>query len=306
MVIVLSPTSVASDNVLDEVGYALSKKTPIIPILLQDCEVPYRLSRIQYIDFRNSYNDGLKELLQAMQGSIVDPGEAVHSKAALAQNSLAAPKGKYRASYLLACVAALVAIGLTWSAISHRTTPVEPQKGDRSIQTEEEGEKSSAASNSPPVPVETPPPEPVRSPTAAKSAAMAPTPKLPFKESYREALQKYIAEAPTGFQKLGAEEFVDWTPSVKLPGAISCHGSGYPRDPVIECVLYRTESEVEAANKFEDLIDLTQAVLPGWEGRRMNMFWAYVSSDNAAAMVSFNVFQRSGHYDVLASVRPKR
>jgi hypothetical protein len=306
MVIVLSPTSVASNNVLDEVGYALSKKTPIIPILFQDCEVPYRLSRIQYIDFRNSYNDGLKELLLAMQGSMVDSGEAGNSKAALAQNSVAAPKGKYRALYVLACVAALVAIGLTWSAISHRKTPVEPQKGDRSKQTEEEGEKSSAASNSPPVPVETPPPEPVRSPAAAKSAATAPTPKLPFKESYREALQKYIAEAPTGFQKLGAEEFVDWTPSVKLPGAISCKGSGYPRDPVIECVVYRTESEVEAANKFDDLIDLTQAVLPGWEGHRMNLFWAYVSSDNAAAMVSFNVFQRSGHYDVLASVRPKR
>jgi hypothetical protein len=119
-------------------------------------------------------------------------------------------------------------------------------------------------------------------------------------------LRRYIAEAPSGFQKLGAQEFVDWNPSVNLPSARSCRGSGYPRAPVIECVVYRTESEVEAANKFEDLLELTQAVLPGWKGDRMNMFVASVSNDNAAALVLFNVFQRSGHYDVVVSVRPKR
>ena len=57
--------------------------------------------------------------------------------------------------------------------------------------------------------------------------------------------------APGGFQAVGAKEFVDWTPSVVLPGAQSCRGSGYPRDPVVECVVYRTDSEVQAADKFE-------------------------------------------------------
>ena len=267
MVLVLSPTSVASDNVLDEVGYALSKKKPIIPILLQDCEVPYRLHRIHYIDFRESYDDGFKELSLAMQGSLAGPGEAP------AQSWLAALKGKFRAAYLLAGVAAVVAIALLWSMINQRTTPVEPQADSQGSQL---------------------------------PASSAPTPTLPFKESYRAALQQYIAEAPSGFLKLGAQEFVDWNPSVNLPSARSCRGSGYPRDPVIECVVYRTESEVEAANKFEDLIELTQAVLPGWQGGRMNMFVASVSNDNAAALVLFNVFHRSGHYDVVVSVRPKR
>ena len=256
---------------LDEVGYALSKKKPIIPILLQDCEVPYRLNRIQYIDFRNSYDDGFKELSLAMQGSMAGPGEAVNSKGAPAQNRMAAPKGKFRASYLLACVAAVVAIALFWNIINHRTTPIEPQTDSQGKQAEREGEKSTATSISPAVPVVTQAPtpaarEPERSPPAPKPASTAPTPKLPFKESYREALQRYIAEAPSGFQKLGAQEFVDWNPSVNLPNARSCRGSGYPRQPVIECVVYRTESEVEAANKFEDLIELTQAVLPGWKG----------------------------------------
>jgi hypothetical protein len=237
MVIVLSPTSVASDNVLDEVGYALSKKKQIIPILLQDCEVPYRLSRMQYIDFRNSYDDGFKLLAQTMQGSMVGP-----------DNRETAPNVKLRAFYVLAGVAAVVAIALFWS--------FQPRE-------------------------------------------------LPFKESYREALQRYIAEAPSGFQKLGAKEFVDWNPSVNLPSASSCRGSGYPREPVITCVMYRTRSEVEAANKFEDLIELTQAVLPGWKGGRMNMFVASVSNDGAAARVLFNVIQSSGDYDVVVAVRPK-
>ena len=317
MVIVLSPTSVASDNVLDEVGYALSKKKPIIPILLQDCEVPYRLNRIHYIDFRNSYDDSFKELSLAMQDSMAGPGEAVNSRGALAQNRVPAPQVTFRASYLLAGVAAVVAIALFWN---HRPTPVEPQTDSQGKQAEREGGKSRATSISPAVPVVTqaprpaapdvssqllPPREPERSPPAPRPASTAPTPKLPFKVSYREALQRYIAEAPSGFRKLGAQEFVDWNPSVNLPSARSCRGSGYPRDPVIECVVYRTESEVEAANKFEDLIELTQAVLPGWKGDRVNMFWASVSNDNAAALVLFNVFQRSGHYDVVVSVRPK-
>lgn len=321
MVIVLSPTSVASDNVLDEVGYALSKKKPIIPILLQDCEVPYRLSRIQYIDFRNSYDDGFKVLSLAMQGSMAGAGEAVHSKGAPAQNQVAAPKSTFRASYLLAFVAAVVAIALFWNMINYRTTPVEPQTDSQGKQAEQEEGKSRATSIAPAVPVVTPAPrpaapdgssqllpprEPERTPPAPKPAPTAATPKLSFRESYRETLQRYIAEAPSGFRKLGAQEFVDWKPSVNLPSAKSCRGSGYPRDPVIECVVYRTESEVEAANKFEDLIELTQAVLPGWSGGRMNMFVASVSNDNAAALVLFNVFQRSGHYDVVVSVRPKR
>lgn len=250
-----------------------------------------------------------------MQDSMAGPGETVNSKGALAQNRVAAPKGKFRASYLLACVAVVVAIALFWN---HRTTPVEPQTDSQGKQAEREGGKSRATSISPAVPVVTqaprpaapdvssqllPPREPERSPPAPKSASTAP--KLPFKESYREALQRYIAEAPSGFRKLGAQEFVNWNPSVNLPSARSCRGSGYPRDPVIECVVYRTESEVEAANKFEDLIELTQAVLPGWKGGRMNIFVASVSNDNAAALVLFNVFQRSGNYDVVVSVRPK-
>jgi len=140
------------------------------------------------------------------------------------------------------------------------------------------------------------------SPAAGNSQ---PAPKSSFRDSFRTTLLRYISEGPSGFQTLGAKEFVDWTPSVSLPGAASCRGSGYPREPVIECVLYRTDSEVEAANKFEDLIELTRATLPEWEGSRMNMFVAYFSSKKVTSVVGLDVTKRGDHFDLVLSVRPK-
>jgi len=49
--VLLSNKSTASQNVKDEIGYALNHDKQILPILLETCEVPLRLSRIQYVDF---------------------------------------------------------------------------------------------------------------------------------------------------------------------------------------------------------------------------------------------------------------
>ena len=48
VVVILSPSSVNSRNVLDEVSFALEKSKQIVPILYRDCEVPFRLRRIQH------------------------------------------------------------------------------------------------------------------------------------------------------------------------------------------------------------------------------------------------------------------
>lgn len=52
LVVILSPHAVASENVLDEVGYALDNGKDVTPVLYRDCEIPLRLRRIQYIDRR--------------------------------------------------------------------------------------------------------------------------------------------------------------------------------------------------------------------------------------------------------------
>jgi maltose alpha-D-glucosyltransferase/alpha-amylase len=66
MLVILSPASVTSTNVLDEVSYALQKKKTVIPLLYRDAEIPFRLHRIQHIDFRSDYARRLKTLLKVL------------------------------------------------------------------------------------------------------------------------------------------------------------------------------------------------------------------------------------------------
>ena len=66
LLVLLSPASVDSENVLDEIDFALYRRKTIIPVLYCDCDTPLRLRRIQYIDFRTDYARGLKALLKAL------------------------------------------------------------------------------------------------------------------------------------------------------------------------------------------------------------------------------------------------
>ena len=279
MLVVLSPKSVSSQNVLDEIGYALSKKKTIIPVLYQDCEVPYRLNRLEYVDFRTAYDERLKYLLLAI-------GDAKENPKTI---PVPVAHDRSRRLYLLAGAGAAAIVGLlTWTTFGHRPVPVD-------LKPAVETQKPERVTTDPPA-------QSTMSPAAGNSQ---PAPKSSFRDSFRTTLLRYISEGPSGFQTLGAKELVDWTPSVSLPGAASCRGSGYPREPVIECVLYRADSEVEAANKFEDLIELTRATLPEWEGRRMNMFVAYFSSKKVTSVVGLDVTKRGDHFDLVLSVRPK-
>ena len=66
MIVILSPASVNSTNVMDEVSFALEEKKTVIPVIHRDCAVPFRLRRLQYVDFRQDYGHGLKELLKTL------------------------------------------------------------------------------------------------------------------------------------------------------------------------------------------------------------------------------------------------
>jgi len=63
VLLVLSPTSATSTNVLDEISVAIRMNKTIIPILYQDCAIPMRVSRLQYVDFSTDYKEGLAALL---------------------------------------------------------------------------------------------------------------------------------------------------------------------------------------------------------------------------------------------------
>jgi|GEM_PF-3023668 len=67
LLVVLSPASVASENVMDEVSYALDQNKHVIPVLYQPCDVPLRIRRLQYIDFTANYEAGLTNLLRVLR-----------------------------------------------------------------------------------------------------------------------------------------------------------------------------------------------------------------------------------------------
>ncbi len=66
MLAILSPASVTSNHVLDEVSFALDHNKTVIPIIYKNCEVPYRLRRLQYLDFRQNYENGFNKLLEVL------------------------------------------------------------------------------------------------------------------------------------------------------------------------------------------------------------------------------------------------
>jgi len=77
--IVLSPKAVESRWVQEELNAALMRQvaslgTFIIPVLLRDCSIPPLLAHRRYADFRQDYQRGLSELLDAWK---VD-GNAIH------------------------------------------------------------------------------------------------------------------------------------------------------------------------------------------------------------------------------------
>ena len=68
VLVVLSPEAVASENVRDELGYALDLGKHVMPILRRDCAIPMRIRRLEYIDFRLDYTAALPDLLAALHG----------------------------------------------------------------------------------------------------------------------------------------------------------------------------------------------------------------------------------------------
>jgi hypothetical protein len=66
LLLVLSPASVESDAVQSEWYAILDKKKAVIPILHQNCNMPFRLKTVQYIDFTSRSPDDISDVLVAL------------------------------------------------------------------------------------------------------------------------------------------------------------------------------------------------------------------------------------------------
>lgn len=65
--LILSPASVASRNVQDEVSFALELEKDIVPVLYQPCNIPFRVRRHQYVDFTVGEEQGLAKFLESLR-----------------------------------------------------------------------------------------------------------------------------------------------------------------------------------------------------------------------------------------------
>jgi len=70
LAVILSPTSVASQNVADEWSYAIEQGKIVVPVYYQECTVPMRLRRLQRVDF---YNRDFAEKLGELQAALGAP-----------------------------------------------------------------------------------------------------------------------------------------------------------------------------------------------------------------------------------------
>lgn len=71
--VILTPASIASENVKDEIGYAIDHGKRILPVLLEDCDVPLRLRRFQYVDFTTKgYEDGIQSAMELLGNLVME------------------------------------------------------------------------------------------------------------------------------------------------------------------------------------------------------------------------------------------
>lgn len=63
LIFIQSEKSAASTNVLDEVYYALEQNKKVIPVIIDNSKTPFRISRLQHIDFTNDYKKGFADLI---------------------------------------------------------------------------------------------------------------------------------------------------------------------------------------------------------------------------------------------------
>ena len=82
--VILTPSSINSENVKDEIGYAIDHGKRILPVLLEESKIPLRLRRFQYVDFTTkSFDDGIESAKYLLR-NLIDTPTALIPKSAIA------------------------------------------------------------------------------------------------------------------------------------------------------------------------------------------------------------------------------
>jgi hypothetical protein len=142
LMVVLSPDSVKSRNVLDEINFALNKNRIVVPVLYRPCDVPYRVERLQRVDFTGNDDAAFPGLVEILKAALNESGAAAASDTPrhdeglpaavthdrLFENDRGIPKLPSRLLGLLALptamLVALVVIAMYWRVATQVTLEV--------------------------------------------------------------------------------------------------------------------------------------------------------------------------------------
>ena len=76
LVVILSPRSIESDNVADEISFALDHRKSVLPVMIEKCRLPLRITRMQVIDATASYDSALEQSVRVLGGEGPLPSRA--------------------------------------------------------------------------------------------------------------------------------------------------------------------------------------------------------------------------------------
>ena len=156
VIVVLSPSAVESQNVLDEVSYAFDEGKRILPVLARECDVPLRLRRLQRLDLTRDYEQGVRRLISVLAPAAEPAEPSVKAGPVYSRPAPAGGKGSTAVRRLaifmvaVALAAGLFAIWVWWKspAALKPTDPVgshpEATKADGSLPKEPPGKSVSA------------------------------------------------------------------------------------------------------------------------------------------------------------------
>ncbi len=66
LIVLLSTASIIDESVLNTIDYALAHKNKIVPVLVEDCEIPAPIKRFQSINLKH-YSDGLNQMMETFR-----------------------------------------------------------------------------------------------------------------------------------------------------------------------------------------------------------------------------------------------
>ena len=67
LVVIISPRSIASDNVADEISYAIEHRKSVLPVMIEKCSLPLRITRMHVIDATEAFDRAVDQCLAELR-----------------------------------------------------------------------------------------------------------------------------------------------------------------------------------------------------------------------------------------------